>query len=194
MIDRYEAIAAIFASVEPDDLVLSTTGMISREAFVANDRPGNFYMLGSMGLVSALGLGLALLSPEQRVLILEGDGSALMSLGTLPLIATSSAANLVHIILDNEAYESTGAQPSISAHLDLAQVARSCGYAAAVRADDIAALEAALQASRGQSGPFCIVVKAAIAPVAGIPRVSHAPTEIRDRFRSRVRGLGRSLS
>jgi len=188
VIDRYEAIATILAHVEPDDLVLSTTGMISREVFVAKDRPGNFYMLGSMGLVSGLGLGMALLSPEQRVFILEGDGSALMSLGTLPLIATSGAANLVHVILDNEAYESTGAQPSISADVDLAQVAQSCGYAAAVRADAAETLAAALQASRGQAGPTCIVVKAAIAPVAGIPRVAHTPIEIRDRFRRVVRG------
>jgi thiamine pyrophosphate-dependent acetolactate synthase large subunit-like protein len=187
VIERYQAIATILASVEPDDLVLSTTGMISREAFVANDRPGNFYMLGSMGLVSGLGLGMALLSPAQRVLSLEGDGSALMSLGTLALIATSGATNLVHIILDNEAYESTGAQPSISAHLDLAQVARSCGYATGVRVHDAAALAAALRASRGLPGPTCIVIKAAIAPMAGIPRVSHTPTEIRNRFRSRVR-------
>ena len=191
MIERYQAIATILADVEPDDLVLSTTGMISREVFVAKDRPGNFYMLGSMGLASGLGLGMALLSPTQRVWILEGDGSALMSLGTLPLIATSGGANLVHMILDNEAYESTGAQPSISRHVELAQVAQSCGYAMAVRVDDAAALQAALRDSRRQEGPACIVVKCAIAPVAGIPRVSHSPTEIRDRFRSRVRG-GRS--
>ena len=190
MIDRYQAIETILAAVEPDDLVLSTTGMISREVFVADDRPGNFYMIGSMGLVSALGLGLALLSPAQRVFVLEGDGSALMSLGTLALIAASGPANLVHIVLDNEAYESTGAQPSISAQLDLAQVGQSCGYATAVRVADIEALGAALRQACSAPGPSFILIKAAIAPVAGIPRVSHTPTQIRDRFRSNVRGQG----
>lgn len=187
MIDRYKAIATIMAHIGAEDLVLSTTGMISREVCMTDDRPGNFYMIGSMGLLSALGLGLALLTPEQRVVILEGDGSALMSLGTLPLIASECPANLVHIILDNEAYESTGAQPSISAQVDLAQVGQSCGYTRAIRVDDHETLENALQACMAGPGPALILVKAAIAPVEGIPRVSHAPTEIRDRFRQNVR-------
>ena len=111
MIDRYVAIEKVLGHVEADDLVLSTTGMISREVFVADDRAGNFYMLGSMGLLSSFGLGLAMLNPKQRVFMLEGDGSALMNLGALPLIAKEGPENLVHVILDNEAYESTGAQP-----------------------------------------------------------------------------------
>ena len=186
MIDRYRAIATIMAHIGSDDLLLSTTGMISREVFMTNDRPGNFYMIGSMGLLSALGLGLALLTPEQRVVILEGDGSALMSLGTLPLIATECPANLMHIILDNEAYESTGAQPSISAQVDLAQVGQSCGYKRAIRVDDHEGLENALQACMTGPGPSLLLVKAAIAAVEGIPRVSHTPTEIRDRFHRNV--------
>ena len=101
MIARITAISVILESVEPDDLVLSTTGMISREVFVTDDRPANFYMLGSMGLLSSFGLGLALQFPDKRVYILEGDGSALMSLGALPLIAAERPQNLIHIILDN---------------------------------------------------------------------------------------------
>ena len=114
MIGRYRAIEKILAHVRPADLVLSTTGMISREVFFTEDRPGNFYMIGSMGLLSSFGLGLALMVPEQRVFVLEGDGSALMSLGALPLIAGENPSNLVHFILDNESYESTGGQPTIS--------------------------------------------------------------------------------
>jgi thiamine pyrophosphate-dependent acetolactate synthase large subunit-like protein len=187
VIDRYQAIAVILDQMEPDDLVLSTTGMISREVFATRDRPGNFYMLGSMGLLSSVGLGLALLTPEQRVFILEGDGSALMSLGTLPLIATERPANLVHIILDNEAYESTGAQPSISREVDLAKVGQSCGYQRAMRVDEPEELEKALQTYLTLQGPSLLLVKAAIAPVEGIPRVSHSPIDIRDRFRKCVR-------
>ena len=184
MIDRYLAIQKILEHVGVDDLVVSTTGMISREVFMTDDRPGNFYMLGSMGLLSSFGLGLALLTPEQRVLVLEGDGSVLMSLGTLPLIATERPANLVHIILDNEAYESTGGQPSISSEVDLAEVGKSCGYGHVARADEIEGLEGALLACESRRGPHLILVKAGIAPVEGIPRVSHAPTDIRDRFGS----------
>lgn len=186
MIDRYKAIEKILEHVRDDDLVLSTTGMISREVFMTDDRPGNFYMLGSMGLLSAFGLGLALLNPEQRVLVLEGDGSALMSMGTLALIAAERPSNLVHIILDNEAYESTGAQPSISSEVDLAEVGKSCGYGHVVRADEIEGLEGALMACESNPGPHLVLVKAGIAAVEGIPRVSHSPTDIRDRFAGRV--------
>lgn len=186
MIDRYKAIATILKHIGAHDLVLSTTGMISREVFMTQDRPGNFYMIGSMGLLSAFGLGLALLTPAHRVVVLEGDGSALMSLGTLPLIATECPSNLVHIILDNEAYESTGGQPAISAQVDLAAVGQSCGYPHVVRVETIDNLADALVGCQTGSGPHLILVKARIAPVEGIPRVSHAPTEIRDRFQRSI--------
>ncbi len=186
MIDRYIAIDNILENIRADDLVLSTTGMISREVFVTDDRVGNFYMLGSMGLLSSFGLGLAILNPEQRVFILEGDGSALMNLGALPLIAEEQPVNLVHFILDNEAYESTGMQPSISSEVDLAEVARSCGYQRVARVEDIKDLKSALLECDNGPGPHLVLVKVAIAPVKDIPRVSHSPMEIRDRFRSSV--------
>lgn len=184
MITRITAISVILGSVEPDDLVLSTTGMISREVFVTDDRPANFYMLGSMGLLSSFGLGLALQFPDKRIYILEGDGSALMSLGALPLIAAERPQNLIHIILDNEAYESTGAQPSISSKVDLAEIGKSCGYARAVRVEDSESLERALGDADSNTGPHLILVKVGIAPVKDIPRVAHTPAEIRDRFKA----------
>jgi thiamine pyrophosphate-dependent acetolactate synthase large subunit-like protein len=186
MIDRYKAIEKILEYIKADDLVLSTTGMISREVFMTDDQPRNFYMLGSMGLLSSFGLGLALLKPEPRIWVLEGDGSALMSLGALPLIAAESPANLVHIILDNEAYESTGGQPSISSKVDLADIGRSCGYPHALRVDDMESLGDALAVCEANPGPHLILVKVGIAPVKGVPRVSHSPTEIRDRFKKSV--------
>ena len=188
MIDRVVAIERILGHIQTEDLVLSTTGMISREVFTTDDRPGNFYMIGSMGLASSFGLGLALLTPEQRTFVLDGDGSALMSLGTLPLIAVERPGNLVHIILDNEAYESTGGQPTISSKVDLAEVGASCGYPSVARVDDIEGLERALLEIDAGPGPHLILVKAGIAPVEGIARVSHSPTEIRDRFKGSVQG------
>ena len=186
MINRYEAIQTVLRRVDPEDLVLSTTGMISREVFITNDRPGNFYMIGSMGLLSSFGLGLALQFPGQRAYVLEGDGSALMSLGALPLIATEGPDKLFHIILDNEAYESTGVQPSISSKVDLDEIAKSSGYPHVARAEEIGSLEAALSDCNTHSGPHMILVKVSIAPVDGIPRIPHPPTEIRDRFRDQI--------
>ena len=163
--------------------------MISREVFSARDRPGNFYMIGSMGLLSAFGLGLALLRPDLRVFVLEGDGSALMSLGTLPLIASEAPENLIHLILDNEAYESTGSQPSISSQVSLAEVARASGYRSSTQVEDGSGLKEALEACRDTHGPHLVLVKVGIAPVEGIPRVSHTPAYIRDRFKAHIESL-----
>ena len=182
MIPRYRAIEKILERVEIGDVVLSTTGMISREVFQTEDRAGNFYMLGSMGLLSSFGLGLALLQPARRVFVLAGDGIALMSLGTLPLIASEGANNLSHLVLDNEAYESTGGQPSISAGVDLAQIAKNSGYRNVMRPGDIEGLEDALDQSINHPGPQFILIKVGIAPVPDIPRVNLTPIEIRDRF------------
>jgi thiamine pyrophosphate-dependent acetolactate synthase large subunit-like protein len=186
MIVRYQAIEAVLSHIRDGDLVVSTTGMISRELFTLDDRPGNFYMIGSMGLASAMGLGLAVQAPDKRVFILEGDGSALMSLGTLPLIASEAPANLVHIILDNEAYESTGGQPSISANFDLAATAGAAGFSWTRRVEDLEELAAALSEATEGRQLSLILVKAGIAPLEGIPRVSHTPEEIRDWFRGAV--------
>ena len=183
MIERRQAITTIMKHVGVDDLLLTTTGMISREAFATQDRPGNFYMIGSMGLLSSFGLGLALIAPDRRIVVLEGDGSALMSLGTLPLIGSESPENLLHIILDNEAYESTGGQASISSKVDLSKIGSSCGYHQVMRVHDIEGLDSALVKSGKERGPFLIVVKAGLSQTQNIPRVSHPPTEIRNRFR-----------
>lgn len=186
MIERYIAIQKILDYVGEDDLVLSTTGMISRELFTIRDRPGNLYMIGSMGLASSLGLGVSLMNPGARVFVIEGDGSALMSLGTLPLIATEAPSNLIHVILDNEAYESTGAQPTISSDVSLATIGEATGYPHVASVENIEALDGALSDGAAMDGPRLIVVKASIVEREGIPRVSHAPEEIRDRFKSQA--------
>ena len=97
------------------ELVVATTGMISRELYVVRDRPENFYMCGSMGCALPIGMGLALARPDRKVVVLDGDGAALMSLGSLALARYLRLANLEHIILDNGTYASTGNQPTCSA-------------------------------------------------------------------------------
>jgi len=188
MITRYQAIEAIFDDVSDSDLVLCATGMISREAFMVRDRPSNFYMIGSMGLLSSFGLGLALMSPGQRVIVLDGDGSVLMGLGTLPLIATEAPPNLLHIVLDNEAYQSTGGQPCISANVSIADIGTASGYPSSVEVNTIDGIRSALDKFRAADGPHLVVAKVANAPVEHIGRVTHSPTEIRDRFDSQVQG------
>ena len=128
MISRSEAIKKIMEKTGPEDLVLSTTGMISREVFSHNDRHQNFYMIGSMGLASSFALGIAKSNPNRKIILLDGDGSFLMNLGAAACIGFYNAKNIVHIVLDNFSYESTGSQNSISKNIDLCNIAKSSGY------------------------------------------------------------------
>ena len=187
MISRIDAIKIFANHVDADDLVVSTTGMISREFFVTQDRPGNFYMLGSMGLASAFGLGLALLNPHQRVVVLEGDGSALMSMGTLALIASEAPPNFVHVVLDNESYESTGGQATITDQIDLSQIAASSGYQHVERVEDEDNLASALERCEFTSSPHFLLAKVGIASLEDISRVTHTPVAIRDRLLGAVK-------
>jgi thiamine pyrophosphate-dependent acetolactate synthase large subunit-like protein len=179
---RHEALEAILTRLNHQDLALCTTGMISREAFNIRDRPQNFYMIGSMGLLTSLGLGLALQSPAQRIWVIEGDGSALMSLGTFPLIATYRPSNLIHVVLDNETYESTGGQPTISGTVDLAALARAAGYASVWRVSDRVSLENALQGVMDGVTLTFILAKVTGRAAESLGRVSLTPEELKQRF------------
>jgi phosphonopyruvate decarboxylase len=179
---RHEALEHILPLLSDRDLALFTTGMISREAFNIRDRPENFYMIGSMGLLNALGLGLAMQSSGRRIWVIEGDGSALMSLGTLPLIAAMRVHNLMHVVLDNEAYESTGGQPTISSGVDLAALAEAAGYARIWRAQDRLALAQALHEAGDTDALAFILVKVTGRAPEGLGRVSLTPEVIKQRF------------
>ena len=182
MIDRRECISIVLESLASSDVVVTTTGFISREAFHVMDRRRNFYMLGSMGLASAFGLGLAILLPGVRVFVVEGDGSALMNLGTLALIGASQPTNLFHVVLDNGMYESTGGQVSVSPTSDLAAIGTQCGYASSATADDPVAAAAAVRGCVIGSGPRLVVLHVTDRAAAVPPRVHLAPTFIRDRL------------
>ena len=107
---RSEVIQSI-APVIRDHLVVCNIGLPSQELFMHDDQPSNFYMLGTMGLASSIGLGLAL-SQKAKVIAIDGDGSVLTNLGTLPTIANNTADNFILLIIDNGSYGSTGDQPT----------------------------------------------------------------------------------
>ncbi|MCB1421407.1 MAG: sulfopyruvate decarboxylase subunit beta [Nitratireductor sp.] len=123
---RSEVIQSI-APVIRDHLVVCNIGLPSQELFMHDDQPSNFYMLGTMGLASSIGLGLAL-SQKAKVVAIDGDGSILTNLGTLPTIANNPADNFVLLIIDNGSYGSTGDQPTYAGRkTSLAKVAEACG-------------------------------------------------------------------
>jgi thiamine pyrophosphate-dependent acetolactate synthase large subunit-like protein len=177
---RYDAIKAIIDCID-DGLIISCDGMISRELFSVKDRVQNFYMLGSMGLASAIGLGVALARSDEKIIVLTGDGNMLMSLGTLATIGMASPKNIIHIVLDNECHESTGGQETASKVAKLCDIARFSGFINSECVSSLNALKNALRTLLGIGGPSFIHVKVSKERVDA-PRVSIDPVEIKDRF------------
>ena len=119
---------AIQAASLPDDVIVATTGYAGRELYACEDRPNHFYMVGSMGCASSLGLGLAIACPDRRIIVIDGDGAALMHLGALCTIGHERPTNLLHILLDNGIHESTGGQATVSHSIDFCAIAAASGY------------------------------------------------------------------
>ena len=178
----YNAVEIIVGALKGDELIVSANGMISRELFAAKDSPNNFYMLGSMGLASSIGLGLALSMPQRKIIVLDGDGNLLMNMGSLATIASLSPKNLVHVVLDNESYVSTGGQPSASRKVDLEKVAKSCGFKFSKRIEDERELKADIKELLRADGPTFLLLK--IQPYwRQAARVSYDVETIKNRFR-----------
>jgi sulfopyruvate decarboxylase subunit beta len=168
-----------------DELVVHANGFISRESFAINDRPENFYMIGSMGLASSIGLGVALNRPQCRVVVFDGDGNVLMNLGSLALIGARQPRNFIHIVFDNEVYGSTGNQRTVSAQVALEEIARASGYQLVRRVDTTVALHETAQDFLAQAGPSFLLVK--IEPdreERKIGRITHEPPQIAQRFKT----------
>ena len=145
--------------------IVASLGHPAYDLFAAGDRPEHFYTWGSMGLASSIGLGLALARPDLRVIVLDGDGSLLMNLGSLATIGLLRPANLVVVVMDNEEYATTGGQPTPTAHgADLDAAARAMGIAATatVRTAD------ELSGAMGSAG-FIVAKVAESAPTAKPP-------------------------
>ena len=183
-VSRLTALGAVL-KVLGDEPVIHANGYVCRESFSLGDRPQNFYMIGSMGLASAIALGLARSQPGRRVVVFDGDGNLLMNLGMLAMIS-ASAPNLVHCVFDNEVYGSTGNQISPSRAVRLDGLAAASGYRSVAAVTTPDALARAVRAALAADGPHFILAKVT-AEQAPVPRIPHTPVEIRDRFRAAVR-------
>lgn len=177
-----QAIKIILSNFKNNYIGIFTTGFISRRAFAIRDRQENFYMLGSMGLASALGIGMALNS-DNKIVIFDGDGSALMDLGTIAMIGQQGLNNLIHIVLDNEVYESTGNQPSIAKEVDISCIAKSAGYKRIYRFRDEKELKRQVKSILEDKGPVFILIKLNSKDKNIPPRVFLSPEEITARIK-----------
>jgi thiamine pyrophosphate-dependent acetolactate synthase large subunit-like protein len=141
-------------------------------------------MIGSMGLASSIGLGLALVQPSRTVVVFDGDGNVLMNLGGIANVAAAQAANFHHVVFDNAAHGSTGNQRTISDRVALEAVAQAAGYRRSRRVATESDLAAALAGWFEQAGPSMLVVSVDRGNVPGIGRVEPTPPEITARFRA----------
>ncbi len=111
-----------------DSVVIGTTGFTGRELFALDDRPNQLYMVGSMGCASSFGLGLSLAQPNKQIVVVDGDGAALMRMGNMATVGAYGRQNLQHLLLDNGVHDSTGGQATVSRGLSFAAIASACGY------------------------------------------------------------------
>lgn len=180
---RAALLEQLLALIPPEAAVVATTGKCGRELFTLADREQHLYQVGSMGGASGMALGVALTTPR-KVVVLDGDGAALMKLGSLATIGAYRPAGLVHVLLDNGVHDSTGGQATSAPVVDFAGVALACGYRAAWTCDSPDGFDAALQAALAASGP--VLLHARIRPgsmeVLGRPTVP--PHEVARRFKA----------
>jgi sulfopyruvate decarboxylase subunit beta len=187
---RADAVAAIYPKLAQDDVIVVTImGAVAVELFQCGHRPNFFYLEHAMGLASSLGLGIALSLPRNPVVVIDGDGSLLMNLGTLSTLARYRPGNLTHVVFDNESLLSVGGFPTAtSTGTDLAGIARAAGVPAVIRADTVEEFKTAFETAL--AGPELTTIVSKVEAVG--PKSFHMDIgllENRFEFRKHCRSL-----
>ena len=172
---------------EGEAVLLASTGFCGRELYAVADRANHLYMVGSMGCVTPLALGLAVARPDLKVIALDGDGAALMRMGALATVGANAPRNFWHLLLDNSAHESTGAQATVSATVAFADVAAACGYRSCLDTDSVAELAAWLDSS---DGPHFARLLTRLGTAQDLPRPKVTPAQVRERFMKHISARG----
>lgn len=166
-------------------VVVGTTGFTGRELYALDDRVNQLYMVGSMGCVTAMALGLALARPDLTVVAVDGDGAALMRMGLFATLGAYGPANLVHVLLDNAAHDSTGGQATVSAGVSFARVAAACGYPLTLESTDPAVLDQVFDAGP-QAGPRFVRLLTYPGAPTDLPRPTVTPEQVRARLMAHI--------
>ena len=161
---REEAIQTVAAALGEKDCIVSTTGMISRELFEYRVAKGqgherDFLTVGSMGHASQIALGIAMEKPDRRVWCFDGDGAAIMHMGSMAIVASKAPKNYVHVVFNNGAHDSVGGQPTVGLKIDLPAIAKAVGYPQAFSVEDKSGLKAKLDEVKTLAGPVLLEVK-----------------------------------
>ena len=161
---REEAIQTVAAALGEKDCIVSTTGMISRELFeyraaMNQGHERDFLTVGSMGHASQIALGIALAQPKRRVWCFDGDGAAIMHMGSMAIVANKAPKNYVHVVFNNGAHDSVGGQPTVGLKIDLPAVAKAVGYKAMYTVKTKEYLAELLDKVKRHEGPVLLEVK-----------------------------------
>jgi len=176
---RKEAINIVAEKIG-DQPIISANGFISRDLFEVCDKNSNFYMIGSMGLASSIGLGLALQNPKKMIYVFDGDGNILMNLGSLTTISKLKPKNFIHIIFDNSSHESTGGQPTSTNKISIDAIAKAVNFKV-FRCNSKKNLDETFKKIKNITGPIIILMKISKSEkISG--RISLPPKKIKSRF------------
>lgn len=192
-LNREQVIETLLRNTQIDDVIITTTGKISREAYEVSERIiGNhdrlFLTVGSMGHASMIALGVAQSNPHRKVYCIDGDGAALMHMGSMNTIAHCAGANFVHIILNNQAHESVGGMPTMCGNRDFAQSAAVFGYAHTYNVADEDTLHTVLNQIQTRNGPVLVEVKVALGSRADLGRPKESACANKEAFMRQMKG------
>lgn len=180
-IGREDALKKIVEYAE-DDIIISTTGKISRELFEIREKnhqshKTDFLTVGSMGHTSSIALGIALQKPDKRIWCIDGDGALLMHMGSLAVIGANSPKNFVHVVLNNEAHESVGGMPTVANAVNFSEIARACNYAHTSSINDFKNLDEELTYIKNHKQLTFVEVKVSIGSRKDLGRPTTSPSE-----------------
>lgn len=186
-LSREEALKLVVNHLRLDDVVVSTTGKLSRELFEYREAQEqghghDFLTVGSMGHSSSIALGIALEKPERRVFCFDGDGAFIMHTGSLGIVASMKPRNFYHILFNNSAHESVGGQPTIGYQLDAVGIAKASGYKQAIQAVTKQEIEDALQQIEMMEGPVLLELRVKIDSRDDLGRPTTTPIENKQAF------------
>jgi phosphonopyruvate decarboxylase len=182
MPSRLDALKIINKAKEDNVVFLATTGVTGRELYEIDDAKNNLYMVGSMGCISSLGLGLALAKPEKKIIVIDGDGSLLMRMGSLATNAAYGPKNLLHILLDNGIHDSTGGQDTSSGNVSFVDVAAACGYRKAYFVHNLEELQNQIEAWKNHMSLTFIHLKIKKGTMETLGRPKIRPYEVKNRL------------
>lgn len=187
---REAALEKILQLSDEKDLFVSTTGKTSRELFELrvkrNENQRDFLTVGAMGHTSSIALGVAFGRSDKRVICLDGDGSLLMHMGSIPVIGDLKPGNFVHVVLNNASHESVGGQPTVAGDINLEGVVKSCGYKNYFCAEEMDGLEMAWKNACSAEKPVMLEVRIRQGSRPDLGRPSSTPQQNKKMFMEHI--------